>query len=123
MFKKKESAEKQNPVRKKNRKGNRWVVLTAVGLLAVIGGALFWQNASRKAKTAGAGTSGQRTATVTKGTLVSELSSSGTISPKNTYSITSLVEGDVTYADFEEGDQVSKGQVLYQIDASSMESD
>ena len=123
MFKKKESTEKQNPVRKKNRKGNRWVVLTAVGLAAGIGGALFWQNASRKAKTAGAGASGQRTATVTKGTLVSELSSSGTISPKNTYSITSLVEGDVTSADFEEGDQVSKGQVLYQIDASSMESD
>ncbi len=56
-----------------------------------------------------------RTAQVTTGSIVSELSSSGVISPKNTYSITSLVEGEVITADFEEGDQVTEGQVLYQI--------
>ena len=51
------------------------------------------------------------------------MSSSGTISPKDTYSITSLVEGEVLSAEFEEGDQVEKGQILYQIDVSSMESE
>lgn len=60
---------------------------------------------------------------VTKGTLTSELSSSGVISPKDTYSLTSLVEGEVISADFEEGDQVTEGQILYQIDVSSMESE
>lgn len=99
------------------------IVLITLGLAAVIGGVLFMQNRSRQSKTAGAEPSARRVATVTRGTLVSELSSSGTILPKDTYSITSLVEGDVIAADFEEGDQVTKGQVLYQIDVSSMESE
>ena len=33
-----------------------------------------------------------------------------------------LVTGTIVSADFEEGDQVTKGQVLYQVDASSMDS-
>lgn len=39
---------------------------------------------------------------------------------KDTYSITSMVEGEVVAAAFEEGDQVQKDQVLYEIDSSSM---
>ncbi len=46
---------------------------------------------------------------------------SGTISPKDTYDITSLAEGEVIEANFEEGDEVEKGQVLYRIDSSSAE--
>lgn len=76
-----------------------------------------------KSKKASAKTTAVRTATVTKGDITSELSSSGTISPKDTYEITSLVEGEIISADFEEGDQVEKGQILYQIDVSSMETD
>lgn len=101
----------------------KWIALTALGLAVVMGGALFMQNRSRQSKAAGAEASARRVATVTRGTLVSELSSSGTILPKDTYSITSLVEGDVIAADFEEGAQVTKGQVLYQIDVSAMESE
>ena len=78
---------------------------------------------SRSARTSSEGVQGQRTAVVTKGTITSELSSSGVISPKDTYSLTSLVEGEVISADFEEGDQVTEGQILYQIDVSSMESE
>ena len=33
------------------------------------------------------------------------------------------MEGEVVEANFEEGDVVEKGQVLYRIDASSMDSD
>ncbi|MBP3927325.1 MAG: HlyD family efflux transporter periplasmic adaptor subunit, partial [Clostridium sp.] len=54
--------------------------------------------------------------------IQSTLSGSGTISPKDTYSITSMADGEVIEADFEEGDEISEGQVLYRIDASSMES-
>ena len=64
-----------------------------------------------------------RTATVTRQTITSTLSSSGTLAAKDTYTITSLVEGEVLLADFEEGDQVEKGQILYQIDPSSMDSE
>lgn len=109
--------------RAKNAKGGRWIVLLAAGLAVIIAGSLLWQNYSRKAKAASAKSGEQRTSVVTRGTLTSELSSSGVISPKDTYSITSLVEGDVLTADFEEGDQVTEGQVLYQIDVSSMESE
>lgn len=62
------------------------------------------------------------TATVIRQNITSTLSSSGTISPKDTYSITSMSEGEVVQADFEEGDRVESGQILYRIDASSMES-
>ena len=87
-------------------------------------GGLFWHSHSAKAKMASAKAGEQKTAMPPLvGTLTSELTSSGTISPKDTYTITSLVEGTVLTADFEEGDQVTEGQVLYQIDASSVESD
>lgn len=109
--------------RKRDAKGGKWIVLIVLLLVIIIGGALFWQNHSRKAKQANVGAGARNTAVVTKGNLTSELSSSGTISPKDTYSITSLVEGEVIAADFEEGDQVEEGQILYQIDVSSMESE
>lgn len=109
--------------RKRNAKGGKWIVMMILLLLAIIGGALYWQNYSRKAKQTSADAGARNTSTVTKGSLTSELSSSGTISPKDTYSITSLVEGEVVAADFEEGDQVEEGQILYQIDVSSMESE
>lgn len=48
-------------------------------------------------------------------TIQNVLSSSGTIEPLNTYDVTCLVQGEVITADFEEGDEVEKGQVLYQI--------
>lgn len=109
--------------KKGNAKGGKWIVLTVIVLMAVIGGALYWQSYSRKAKMASTEAEAKNTSAVTRGTLTSELSSSGTISPKDTYSITSLVEGEVIQADFEEGDQVEEGQILYQIDVSSMESE
>lgn len=71
----------------------------------------------------GAGAVTHKTATVERRSITSELSSSGTISPKDTYSVTALASGEVITADFEEGDQVEKGQVLYTIDSSSMESE
>ena len=61
------------------------------------------------------------TATVQRMDITSSLSSAGTISPKETYNVTSLVSGEVISADFSEGDQVEEGQVLYVIDSSSME--
>lgn len=124
MWKQNRNQDEKAPAkRRKNAKGGKWIFLTGVLLIAVIGGALFWQNYSRKAKQAGAEAEAKNTSVVTRGTLTSELTSSGTISPKDTYSITSLVEGEVVSADFEEGDQVTKDQVLYQIDVSSMESE
>ena len=55
--------------------------------------------------------------------ITSELTASSSLSPKDTCEVTSLVEGEVLEALFEEGDVVEKDQVLYRIDASSMDSD
>lgn len=113
----------KNGNRRRNKGGKKRVLLIAAGVAVLAGGGLFWHSHSAKTKMTSAKAGEQKTATATLGTLTSELTSSGTISPKDTYTITSLVEGTVLTADFEEGDQVTKGQVLYQIDASSVESD
>lgn len=113
----------KNGKRRSGKGSRKRVLLIAAGVAIVAGGGLFWHSHSAKAKMTSAKTGEQKTATATVGTLTSELTSSGTISPKDTYTITSLVEGTVLTADFEEGDQVTAGQVLYQIDASSVESD
>lgn len=111
-FKKKEKRTEKKPVKK--------LVLGAVLLAVIAGGAVFVYQ--KKAASSSKKETSVRTGTVTRQTIQQSLSSSGTISPKNSYTITSMVEGKVISADFNEGDQVTEGQVLYQIDASSMTS-
>ena len=50
------------------------------------------------------------------------LSATGTIEPANQYDVTSSVQGEVLSCTFEEGDTVSKGDVLYEIDSTDAES-
>lgn len=59
-------------------------------------------------------------AMVTRGTIVKTLEGSGTLEAYDQYEVTSLVSGDVSRDYFEEGDYVTKNQVLYTIDASSV---
>ena len=56
--------------------------------------------------------------TVERHDITSSLSGSGTLQPADSYSVTALVSGDILSADFEEGNIVEKGSVLYQIDNS-----
>ncbi len=51
--------------------------------------------------------------------ISSEISGSGTLSPKDSYTITSLVEGNVTNVFFNVGDTVVKDQLLITIDSST----
>ncbi len=107
---------------RKRKRLNKTVIL--IGALVLIGAALAGIMVFRqKAKAAAAPVQENRTAAVVKQSITSTLSSSGTLAAKDTYTITSLVEGEVTMADFEEGDQVEKGQILYQIDPSSIDSE
>ncbi len=50
--------------------------------------------------------------------IVTELSYSGTLEPADSYTVTSLISGEILSADFEEGDTVSKDDVLYTVDSS-----
>ena len=58
---------------------------------------------------------------VSKGDVTVVISGEGTVEPNEQYSVISLVEGDVLSDTFEEGDTVSKGAILYNIDSSDME--
>ena len=95
------------------------LIFAAVVLIAAAAGAFFYLT---KQKVSVSSDSKVKTGTVTRQTIQSSLSSSGTISPKNSYKITSMVDGTIISADFQEGDVVEEGQVLYQIDSSSINS-
>lgn len=114
-----QAAGKKDKRRKKKKK--RIAALALVLVIVCGGGAFAYQRSRQASQAAAAAASQQRTATVERRNITSELSSSGTLSPKDTYEITSLVEGEIISADFEEGDQVEQGQILYVIDSSSME--
>ena len=54
---------------------------------------------------------------VTPRTITNSLTGSGTLQPANSYTVTTLIEGEVLSADFEEGDMVEQDSVLYEIDS------
>ena len=56
--------------------------------------------------------------TVQRRDITTELSYSGTLEPANSYTVTSLISGEILTADFEEGDEVHKDDVLYTVDSS-----
>ena len=98
----------------------RWLIPAAAVLaVLILGAVVLMRGGAKRASAEGAAV---RTAEVTRQDITATLSASGTLSPKDTYSITSMAEGEVVEAAFEEGDQVTEGQVLYRIDATSMDS-
>ena len=108
--------------RRRRRKKKAWIKIVIVLLIAAAILIVVMVQRSRAAAAAAAeAASAVNTAAVERRNVTSELSSTGTLEAADSYSIVSLVEGDVVSANFEEGDQVEKGQVLYEIDKSSVE--
>jgi len=60
------------------------------------------------------------TAAVERRDITARITGSGSLEAANSYSVTTLVEGSILTADFEEGDQVEEGTVLYTIDTSDL---
>ena len=60
------------------------------------------------------------TAPVERRDITAQITGSGVLEAANSYSVTSLAEGNILTADFEEGDQVEEGTVLYTIDTSNL---
>ena len=118
-----EQKQRNSKEQKRKRRKQKKAVIVLLLIVLAAGGAGWAYVQHQKSVQASAQVSEHRTAMVTRRDITSELSSSGTLAPKDTYSITSLVEGEIIFAEFEEGDQVEKGQVLYQIDGSSMETE
>lgn len=114
-------AKKSHGRRGKKKKGKKILIVLVLLLIGGGGAFAFLKNKKETAMSAAAGE--VQTAMVTRMDISSELTGSSSLSPKDTYEVTSLVEGEVLEALFEEGDVVEKGQILYVIDASSMDSD
>jgi len=95
------------------RKNWKWMV--PVVCVAVLGGWFILR--PDKAQDTNVDVSYVQT-TPEKRDLSNSLSGTGTLNPANTYTVKSLVDGKVLTADFEEGDTVEEGTILYTIDSS-----
>lgn len=99
---------------RKRGKRKKWLILLAVILAAVL---LLLLLLPKKDASA-ARQSLYTTEAVSRRDIVKTISGSGSLKPANSYTVVTLVEGDVLKADFEEGDMVKKDTVLYEIDSS-----
>lgn len=59
---------------------------------------------------------------VERRSITNSLSSSGTLQPADSYTVTTLVSGEVLSDTFEKGDEVEEGQLLYTLDSSNANS-
>lgn len=98
---------------------SRWVRLVAV--LMILGGGAFAAFRLLGGQQAAAVTTYQEAAVEVR-SITNALSSSGTLQPADSYTVTTLVSGEILSDTFEKGDTVEKGQLLYTLDSSSASS-
>ena len=94
-----------------------WKKITAVVCVAAVAAAVLLPKNSKKAMQA---STQYMEAALERRDITNTFSGSGTISAANTYTVKSLVKGTVLTADFEVGDTIEKGTVLYTIDSSDV---
>ena len=102
---------------KKPKKKRHWKKFAVAGVALVVVAGVAWQLLSPSQSAAAADTS-YTTAEVTRMDVSSSITGSGTLEAADSYSVSTLLEGTILTADFEEGDQVEEGTVLYTIDSS-----
>ena len=90
-------------------------------LACVLAGALALRMTGGGPPAAAAGLT-YTTAPVERRDITAQITGSGSLEAANSYSVTSLAEGSILTAGFEEGDQVEEGTVLYTIDTSDLSS-
>ena len=96
---------------------HNWKKITAVVCVAAVAAAVLLPKNSKKAVQA---STQYVEAALERRDITNTFSGSGTISAANTYTVKSLVKGTVLTADFEVGDTIEKGTVLYTIDSSDV---
>lgn len=101
---------------KKLWKGRKRKALALLLVVAIAGGVVIWRG---RGQTASAATTYQEAA-VERRSITNSLSSSGHgWSPADSYTVNTLVSGEILSDTFEKGDQVEEGQLLYTIDSSN----
>ena len=96
---------------------HNWKKITAVVCVAAVAAAVLLPKTSKKDVQVG---TQYVEAALERRDITNIFSGSGTISAANTYTVKSLVKGTVLTADFEVGDTIEKGTVLYTIDSSDV---
>ena len=96
---------------------HNWKKITAVVCVAAVAAAVLLPKTSKKDVQA---STQYVEAALERRDITNTFSGSGTISAANTYTVKSLVKGTVLTADFEVGDTIEKGAVLYTIDSSDV---
>ena len=89
---------------KKLWKGRKRKALALLLVVAIAGGVVIWRG---------------RGQAVERRSITNSLSSSGTLEPADSYTVNTLVSGEILSDTFEKGDQVEEGQLLYTIDSSN----
>ena len=100
---------------KKKRFGKKRLVLLLLVVLAVAAVTVIHRRQTQKAQTPAAT---YTTAEVTRQSVTRTLTSSGTLEPADSYTVNTLVSGEILSDTFEEGDLVEKDQLLYTMDSS-----
>ena len=97
-------AEEKKKMSRETKKKIRNAVIAGVLLAALSGGGFVFAKQQQTKAKAAAQESTVNTGKVTREDITQKISSTGTIAPKDTYTITALVTGTIVAADFEEGD-------------------
>ena len=101
---------------KKLLKGKKRKCLALLLVAAIVAGILAARGLGGQEASAEAS---YQTAAAEKRNITRSLSSSGTLQPADSYTVSTLVSGEILSDTFEEGDQVVEGQLLYTLDSSS----
>lgn len=96
----------------------KWIALILV--VAVLGGLFGWKRL--RAPQVSADEISYQEEQVQRRSITNSLSSSGTLEPADSYTVSTLVSAEVLSDTFEEGDLVEEGQLLYTLDASDASS-
>lgn len=96
----------------------RVVALALVCALVVTGVSLLGKNQNA----ASAANIDYTLSQVERRSISADITGSGTLEAANSYSVSTLIEGSILTAEFEEGDQVEQGTVLYTLDSSDVSS-
>ena len=111
------------PARRKNRKRRKKIrkILIILLILAAVALYLFFKNGKTGAA-AGNANDTLSVYTVSRRNITEILTGTGTLAPKDSYTVTALATGEITEDYFEEGDEVTEDQLLMVLDSSNLES-
>lgn len=110
---------KRPGMKKAGSRKKRWLRLAAA--LILVGGGAFAAVRLLGSQQAEASTTYQESAVEVR-SITNSLSSSGTLQPADSYTVNTLVSGEILSDTFEKGDTVEEGQLLYTIDSSNASS-